>query len=153
MFAVCCAVSHQSLEAVVGDITGNRGLGEFFTAASAGDGSASSATPVKAKQSVIVMDEVDGMGGNEDRGGMAELVSLIKSTRVPIICIANDAGSPKMKTLKNYAECITWKRVPAALIAPRILEICRQEGLDIDRQSVEKIAESTHGDIRQILGQ
>ena len=82
---------------------------------------------------------------------MQELVALIKSTRVPIICIANDAGSPKMKTLKGYTESITWRRVPAAQISPRIMEICRKEGLAIDRQSVEKIAESTHGDIRQIL--
>ncbi len=82
---------------------------------------------------------------------MQELTSTIKSTRIPIICIANDASTPKMKTLKNYCECITWKRVPAAQIAPRMMEICKKEGLQIDRQSVEKIAESTHGDIRQIL--
>jgi len=87
----------------------------------------------------------------EDRGGMQELVALIKQTRTPVICIANDAGLPKMKTLRSYCDCITWKRVPAAQIAPRILEICEKEGLDIDRQSVEKVAESTHGDIRQIL--
>ena len=55
------------------------------------------------------------------------------------------------QTLKNYVESLTWRRVPSAQIAPRILEICKKEGLSIDRQSVEKIAESTHGDIRQIL--
>ena len=36
------------------------------------------------------MDEVDGMAGNEDRGGVAELIALIKTTRIPIICICND---------------------------------------------------------------
>lgn len=82
---------------------------------------------------------------------MAELVSLIKKSRTPLICIANDASTPKMKTLKNYCDCITWKRVPAAQIAPRIQEICRKEGLQIDRPSLEKLAESTQGDIRQIL--
>jgi len=28
------------------------------------------------------MDEVDGMAGNEDRGGVAELINLIKITKV-----------------------------------------------------------------------
>jgi replication factor C subunit 1 len=28
------------------------------------------------------MDEVDGMAGNEDRGGVAELINLIKATKV-----------------------------------------------------------------------
>lgn len=142
----------KELEHVVGDITGNRGLTEFFSASSKSSTGVSSlpSKPTKPKPNVIVMDEVDGMSSG-DIGGMGELVSLIKKTRTPIICIANDASSPKMKTLKNYCECITWKRVPAAQIAPKIQEICRREGLEIDRPSLEKLAESTQGDIRQIL--
>ena len=31
------------------------------------------------------MDEVDGMAGNEDRGGVAELINLIKATKVPML--------------------------------------------------------------------
>lgn len=46
-------------------------------------------TRLCATQTCLVMDEVDGMSGG-DRGGMQELIALIKSTRVPIICIAND---------------------------------------------------------------
>ena len=36
------------------------------------------------------MDEVDGMAGNEDRGGILELINTIKSSKIPIICICND---------------------------------------------------------------
>lgn len=39
---------------------------------------------------VVIMDEVDGMGGNEDRGGVQELIKIIKESHVPIICICND---------------------------------------------------------------
>ena len=38
---------------------------------------------------VIVMDEVDGMGGS-DRGGIQALIQIIKETKTPIICICND---------------------------------------------------------------
>jgi len=31
---------------------------------------------------LIIMDEVDGMGGNEDRGGVQELIAVIKKSRV-----------------------------------------------------------------------
>ncbi len=34
------------------------------------------------KKRVLLMDEVDGMAGNEDRGGVAELINLIKITKV-----------------------------------------------------------------------
>ena len=55
-----------------------------------------------AKKHVLLMDEVDGMAGNEDRGGLQELIALIKSTEIPIICICNDRNNPKMRTLANY---------------------------------------------------
>lgn len=49
------------------------------------------------KQSVIIMDEVDGMSG--DRGGTTELVSWIKKSSRPIICICNDRDKQQIKTL------------------------------------------------------
>jgi replication factor C subunit 1 len=41
------------------------------------------------KKRVVIMDEVDGMGGS-DRGGIPELIKVIKSSSTPIICICND---------------------------------------------------------------
>ena len=41
------------------------------------------------KKSVIIMDEVDGCGAG-DRGGITALIEMVKTTRTPIICIAND---------------------------------------------------------------
>ena len=47
------------------------------------------------------MDEVDGMSGS-DRGGVAKLIQLIKTTKTPIICICNDRQSTKIRSLRNY---------------------------------------------------
>lgn len=44
----------------------------------------------------MIMDEVDGMGGS-DRGGIQELISLIKRTKVPIMAICNDRQHPKIR--------------------------------------------------------
>jgi len=52
---------------------------------------------------VLLMDEVDGMAGNEDRGGLQELVGLIKCTEVPIICICNDRFNTKVKTIATHS--------------------------------------------------
>lgn len=54
------------------------------------------------KNKVLIMDEVDGMAGNEDRGGVAELINLIKHTKIPIICICNDRQHPKIRSLVHY---------------------------------------------------
>lgn len=56
------------------------------------------------------MDEVDGMAGNEDRGGIQELIQLIKHTSIPIICMCNDRNHQKMRSLVNY--CYDLKFTP-----------------------------------------
>jgi len=47
------------------------------------------------------MEEVDGMSGS-DRGGIAELIKLINNSKIPIICVCNDANSPKLKSLMKH---------------------------------------------------
>ena len=51
-------------------------------------------------QICLVMDEVDGMSGG-DRGGVGELIGIIKTSKVPIICICNDKYNQKLKSLRN----------------------------------------------------
>jgi len=46
------------------------------------------------------MDEVDGVGSG-DRGGINQLINIIKNTKVPIICICNDRLSRKLGSLAN----------------------------------------------------
>ena len=50
----------------------------------------------------IIMDEVDGMVGNEDRGGVQELINTIKQSKIPIICICNDRQHVKIRSLANH---------------------------------------------------
>ena len=53
-------------------------------------------------KTLIVMDEVDGVSAS-DRGGLPALVKIIKLTKTPIVCIANDVGNRKIQTLKNHS--------------------------------------------------
>jgi replication factor C subunit 1 len=57
--------------------TSSRGISEFFTKIKDKD----------KQPTCIIMDEVDGMSTG-DRGGIAELISMIKKTQVPIICVS-----------------------------------------------------------------
>ena len=41
------------------------------------------------------MDECDGVGAG-DRGGIAALIKVIKTTRMPIVCVANDSHHRKI---------------------------------------------------------
>jgi len=62
------------------------------------------------------MDEVDGMAGNEDRGGIQELIQLIKNSRIPVICMCNDRHHPKIRSLTNYCFDLQFSRPNAKQI-------------------------------------
>ena len=99
---------------------------------------------------MILMDEVDGMSGS-DRGGSQALIEIIKSTKVPIICICNDRQNPKIRSLCNHCYDIKFHKPQKQIIARRVAEICGKENLGIDLNGLELLCESLGNDIRQIL--
>ncbi|CAK4663576.1 unnamed protein product [Aphanomyces euteiches] len=105
---------------------------------------------VKLKQRVIIMDEVDGMSSG-DRGGMAELIQIIKKSKTPIICICNDRQSPKVRSLANHAFDLKLRRPTKTQIATRLMQIAQQEGLHAEKNALEEAAERFGNDIRQLL--
>jgi replication factor C subunit 1 len=158
--------SQSSIKEEIGTMIANRGLSEFFgpmhsrgagTAAGAalnaiGANSARAGPPVARapRPVVIIMDEVDGVGAG-DRGGIAQLIRCIDESKVPMICICNDASSQKIRSLKNHCEQMTWRRPTSQQLLPRLLAIARQEGLKIDGPAVDKLVTSVHADIRQAI--
>jgi len=96
------------------------------------------------------MDEVDGVGGG-DRGGIAELIQMIKHSRVPIICICNDRQSQKLKSLIPYCMDLRYKRPVKTTIVNRVVAIAQKEGLSVERNAAEAIVESCGNDIRQVI--
>ncbi|KAI9255530.1 P-loop containing nucleoside triphosphate hydrolase protein [Sporodiniella umbellata] len=103
-----------------------------------------------AKKTLWIIDEVDGMTVG-DRGGLQELVFLIKKSKVPIICICNDKRLNKMESLTRICLHFKFKRTPAAQIQPKILEIATREKLKIQPNAVNELALYTGSDIRQML--
>ena len=100
---------------------------------------------------VLIMDEVDGMSGG-DRGGSQELIKLIKKTKVPIICIANDDSSSNMRSLANNCFKLRFRRPMVTQVSKRLMEIARREGFHaMQDQILHKLAEGCNGDIRQMI--
>ncbi|CAK1600261.1 unnamed protein product [Parnassius mnemosyne] len=103
------------------------------------------------KKHVLVMDEVDGMAGNEDRGGLQELIGLIKSTSVPIICMCNDRNSQKMRSLVNYCYDLRFSRPRVDQIKSAMMSICFKEGIKIPPDVLAQLITAAGQDVRQTL--
>lgn len=96
---------------------------------------------------VIVMDEIDGLS---ERGGVGELADIIRKTRIPIICIANDKP-PKLRPIINACVDVKFNRSNKNTIATAILKIAKTEGVNISKADLEELCERNGNDIRSIL--
>ncbi|KAH0946169.1 hypothetical protein HN011_006968 [Eciton burchellii] len=100
---------------------------------------------------VLLMDEVDGMAGNEDRGGLQELVNLMKTTEVPIICICNDRFNTKVKTISTHSYDLRFSKLRVEQIRGYMKSLCHQENIEISKDDLDRLIESTNYDIRQVI--
>jgi len=71
------------------------------------------------KKSVIIMDEVDGVGAG-DRGGLGALIAVIKQSKTPIICICNDRQNRKLQSLANHCLDLKFNRPGKDAILRRV---------------------------------
>lgn len=103
------------------------------------------------EKQVLIMDEVDGMAGNEDRGGIQELILLIKNSSIPIICMCNDRNHQKMRSLINYCFDLRFSRPRLEQIKSSVMSMCFKEGVKLPSKTIEEIIQATNNDIRQTI--
>lgn len=100
---------------------------------------------------VLIMDEVDGMAGNEDRGGVAELIALIKESHIPVICMCNDRNHPKIRSLANYCFDLRFPKPSLQQMRSAMMSICFKEGMKMEAGAIDEIITGTGNDVRQTL--
>ncbi|KAG2153508.1 purine nucleotide binding protein [Suillus bovinus] len=98
----------------------------------------------------LIMDEVDGMSAG-DRGGVGALNALIKKTKIPIICIANDRGAQKLKPLVANTFSMPFRRPEAQAVRSRIMTIAYKEKMKIPANVIDQLITGSQSDIRQVL--
>ncbi|KAF4616049.1 hypothetical protein D9613_011358 [Agrocybe pediades] len=101
-------------------------------------------------RSCLIMDEVDGMSAG-DRGGVGALNALIKTSKIPIICIANDRNAQKLKPLMSTTFNLPFHKPPAQAIRSRILSIAFKEKMKVPANVIDQLILGTQSDIRQVL--
>ena len=95
---------------------------------------------------ILIFDEVDGMSSG-DRGGVAEIAKWIREgVAFPILCLANDRSSPKLKGLATLCFDCRFSRPQKATIAKAL-----SGKLEMDCKAIEEICERNGNDIRSIL--
>ena len=99
---------------------------------------------------LIVLDEADNVHGTADRGGGAAITALVKEANQPVVLIANEYYEMS-NALRRATREIEFRDVSKRSIIPVLRDVCRREGIDFDEDALERIADSTSGDLRSAI--
>ena len=99
---------------------------------------------------LIVLDEADNFYGNHDKGAMPVVNALIKGTCQPVVLIVNDFYelSRKSSAVNDSTLQITFKKPQASTVAKALYKIADAEGVEVDPEAMELIAQNANGDMR-----
>jgi len=114
-------------------------------------GGAASQKSLFAKSKIILIDEVDGISGFYDRGGLLELVRLIDFSCFPIIMTANHIWDKKFSELRRLGELVEFKELSHNVIFDMLKEIAKKENLNFDESLLKNISIKSRGDLRAAL--
>ena len=103
-----------------------------------------------AKKILLFLDEVDGISGREDSGGLDTLVDLMKEPTVPVIMAANEK-STKIKDLAKVCKKVDFSPVPPRLLMLFLDHVLQKEGAKLGPGDKMSLVNNSGGDIRSLL--
>jgi replication factor C large subunit len=100
---------------------------------------------------MVLFDEIDGLYGREDYGGMEYIIELLDKPPVPIVLTANDESNENILKLSKKVILIKFQKVPLRLIEIYLKHVCEKEGKQVDKNVLQKVVERSNGDVRNAL--
>ncbi|MBW3003599.1 replication factor C large subunit [Candidatus Woesearchaeota archaeon] len=111
-------------------------------------GNASKQMSLFMKQKIILIDEVDGIAGREDRGGLSTIINIIKTSSFPIIITANNPFDSKFSSLRKVCETVEFRTLAYTSVYSYLNKICEKENIEAEADDLKALARRMGGDLR-----
>lgn len=100
---------------------------------------------------IVLLDELDGITGTADRGGVRAVTEIIKTARFPVMLTANNAYDPRFSTLRRYCLLVEFKKPTIFQVIKRLKKICAKEEILAADAALKLIAERSGRDVRSAI--
>ena len=100
---------------------------------------------------IILLDEVDGLSGTSDRGGVGAIIKVVKSSVHPIMMTANDPNSPRLKDLFKICHVYNFEPIDAESMNQVLTRIAKSNQAEVSQDVIEQIIENCSGDLRAAI--
>jgi len=102
------------------------------------------------KRMLLFLDEVDGISGRDDYGGMPFLSNILKNADVPII-MASNSKSYKMKEVIKNSKLVEFRPLSSFASYMLLQNVMRMERKHLESSEQFKIIYQSRGDARTLL--
>jgi replication factor C large subunit len=100
---------------------------------------------------IVLVDEVEGLSGTKDRGGLSAVVSLIKESAFPIVLTCQNPWDNKFSSLRNVCTLLKFSELDYVDIFKFLVEICNKEKVKYDELALKSLARRSGGDMRAAI--
>ena len=107
-------------------------------------------TSIFGKKILLFVDEVDGIYGREDIGGLEILINIVKASNFPIIFVAN-ANNIRLKNLSKLCKIFKFQHISANLLWMFLNYVLNKQGYSLTCDDKKWIVEKSNGDVRTML--
>jgi replication factor C large subunit len=107
-------------------------------------------TSLFGKKILLFFDEVDGIYGREDSGGLEILINIVKAANFPIIFVAN-SNNIKLKNLSKLCKIFKFQHISANLLMMFLNYVLFKQGNSLSFDDKKWIVEKSNGDVRTML--
>jgi replication factor C large subunit len=108
-------------------------------------------TSVFGRTMLLFLDEVDGISGREDAGGIEALVKMMKEPTIPVIMAANTQDNAKIKQLAKVCKIIKFNPIPPRELAMFLEHVLKSHNKELNTEEKILIINRSRGDIRSLL--
>ncbi|UCH56760.1 MAG: replication factor C large subunit [Candidatus Bathyarchaeota archaeon] len=109
---------------------------------------------ITGRRRMILFDELEGVSGREDYGGIGAIAGIIKATEIPVVLIATsirERWEDKFRPLRDISLHIKYNPVPFSQILMRLKVIVEELGISVDEEVLELLADLSEGDLRSTI--
>lgn len=111
-------------------------------------GSSSRQMSLFAKGKIILVDEIDGLSGTQDRGGIAAIAKMAENSSFPVVMTSNNPWDKKFSALRKISVMVEFHHLPHPTVKAVLKEISCREGLKLSDDAISRLARRTGGDLR-----
>ncbi len=103
------------------------------------------------KGKIILIDEIDGLSGAKDRGGVQALSKLLGTTSFPVVMTAHNPYEQKLSDLRKKSELIEFHTLRYTSIVKILKRICSSEDIKFEEAALTTLARRAGGDARAAI--